>query len=317
MVQIRGHYINLETAVSRRQKIEKHLKQLSWGYSYSRFRAETSNDTEASKRGLTKGEYGLWKSWIKLLKNTIESADIQSYDYLHILEDDAILNQKMIEVLDQLDPTKYGIELLATEMYANEEIWRSLIETWKRQTQKRTIGILLLFTGCASSVLIPSKSVKKIYEELKKEYKQSEILLPIDNTIVKLENQKRLRVGCTFPFLSSIDQELIADSNIQSFEQTSSSIILTQQINGLLRKQLSVETDDKDYNKITTMLVKLASSRDNTEYVIKLLKAALEIAQKEDLFRYRVDPRLKGEANNPQNDLHLNQDIINDESIRK
>lgn len=303
MVKIRGHYINLETAVSRREKIEKHLNELHWGNSYSRFSAETSNNAEASERGLTKGEYGLWKSWIKLLEYTIKTADIDSYDYLHILEDDAVLKQEMKTSLEKLNPVGHNIELIVTEMYTNEEIWRGLIEIWTNQRQKDSIGMLLQYTGCLSSSLIPKRSVNKVYEELKREYERSKILLPIDNTIVKLKDQKRLKVACTVPYLSSIDQALVIDSNIQAFEGSSESIILTQQVNGILREQLSLQSKNENYIKITSLLIDLAKSRDNSKYAIKLLTAALEIAREEDLFRYRTDPRLKDAPNNPQSEL--------------
>lgn len=301
-MKIRGYYINLDNSLSRREKMEAHLKELSWGNSYKRFSAQESEKNEAEERGLTKGEYGLWKSWIKLLGQIVSKSDFNSYDYLHILEDDAVIYEKMFSVLNQLNIAKQGIEILVTEMYANEEIWRHLSKIISRSKGKKSIGIFMHYTGCTSSVLIPTKSIGKVYAELNDIFKHDNKLQPIDNTIVKLQHQGRLKIGCTVPFLSRIDQDSIQTSNIQSVEERSSSIMRTQQINSLLRQQLSISKDEQIYNKILTLLIDLAKQQNKSEYKISLLTAALNLAKKEEIFRYRLDPRLKDTPNNPQND---------------
>lgn len=303
MVKINGYYINLDTAQTRRERIEEHLEKLSWGKSYKRFTAETSEPEEARARGLTQGEYGLWKSWIKLLEHTIYQSNFNSYDYLHILEDDAIINKDMIQILSQLNPARHGIEILVTEMYTNEELWRAFIKRYTIAKDKNSPGMLLIYTGCLSSTLIPSQSIKKVYMELSREFTQSETLHPIDNTIVKLEHKNRLKVACTVPFLSHINQNFIINSNIQSFEESSTDVILTQQVNGLLRQQLSRDSNKEIYDEILGLIMELAALKKNDTYKTKLLSAALEIAQKEGLFRYRLDPRLVDAPNNPQNNM--------------
>ena len=158
------------------------------------------------------------------------------------------------------------------------------------------------YTGCTSSVLIPAKSICKVYAELNNIFKHDKKLHPIDNTIVNLQHQKRLKIGCTVPFLSRIDQNSIQSSNIQGFEERSASIINTQQINSLLRQQLSMDADEQIYEKILTLLIDLAKLQNKSKYKIGLLSAALKLAKEEEIFRYRLDPRLKGTPNNPQND---------------
>ena len=301
MVRIEGYFINLNKARTRRKRMEEHLQQLPWGKCYKRFSAETSNTAEAEQRGLTAGEYGLWKSWIKLLEQTVRNSNLNEYDYLHILEDDAILNKDLIKILDQLNPTQHGIEILTTEMYVNEEIWNALAPQWQKQRKKQSTGMLLKYTGCLSSTLIPSKSIEKVLAKLREEYLKSRILHPIDNTIVRLEHEKLLKVACTLPFLSHVEHNSIAESNIQSFDNNSTNIILTQEINCLLRKQLSWERNKEDFGNLIKMLLELADLGNNREYENMLLKAALNLAKTDNLFRYKYDPRLRNAPNNPQN----------------
>jgi hypothetical protein len=70
------------------------------------------------------------------------------------------------------------------------------------------------------------------------------------------------------------------------------------------------------YDKILTLLIELANLQNRSEYKINLLSAALELAKKEEIFRYRIDTRLKDAPNNPQNDnKNRQQKIKADENL--
>ena len=61
-----------------------------------------------------------------------------------------------------------------------------------------------------------------------------------------------------------------------------------------------MDTDEQIYNNILTLLIDLAKLQNKSAYKESLLSAALELAKKEEIFRYRIDPRLKDAPNNPQ-----------------
>ena len=92
MAKIKGFYINLEAEKEREKILIKELSEKGRLEVYSRFSAIEGDKAGAEEKGLSKGEDGLWKSWIKLLENV--KTDEKNFDYIHIIEDDVIISDE-------------------------------------------------------------------------------------------------------------------------------------------------------------------------------------------------------------------------------
>ena len=122
MATIKGFYINLDTSVSRKTKVEQNLQQQGLNDWYRRFPAIKATDEEASKKGLYKGELGLWRSWMCILKGEIKSTKII---VIYILEDDAVIGPTFKKFASKLDESE-RFDILFTDMHVNAQIYTRL-----------------------------------------------------------------------------------------------------------------------------------------------------------------------------------------------
>jgi GR25 family glycosyltransferase involved in LPS biosynthesis len=300
MTRIKGFFINLEKSKNRRDRTEKHLSIQKLANKYTRFNAQTSTQMEAEQRGLNRGEYGLWKSWVKLLLYTLEETSIESYDYLHIIEDDAVLNPNLHKQIEEISKSCSSTHMILTDMYTNEEIWRkctSLVESLKK---KEEVILTKTYTGCLSSALIPTKDIKHIYNLLRKLLAEKNNLLPLDNAFRALQKKGKLNISCTLPFLTTIDQQSIISSDIQEYSLADARVRLTQQLNALLRNQLSVLATEDITKEILGTIEGLAKCCNEETIKTAIIENALKLGKEKELFRYIVQPRLRGQPGNDQ-----------------
>ena len=161
MDKVFGRYINLASSKRRRKEMQEQFMQLGVVQFYKRFEAETGDEYIAQKKNLKKGELGLWRSWLKLLNE--EANNLQDYEYLHILEDDAVLSNEFIALANNLNKWENKYDLLVTDMYVNPSIYGVFDSTYKSLMSKRNIILTEKnYTGCTSSCLIPKHRIKKI-----------------------------------------------------------------------------------------------------------------------------------------------------------
>ena len=92
-------------------------------------------------------------------------------------------------------------------------------------------------------------------------------------------------------------------STIQQREQQDQSVLLTQQICSNLRRQLSVLNSGEPTEDLIRLMHRLAQdhgqpSQDELTRTITL--QLMHLAEQQNLLRYGVQPRLKGEPDNGQ-----------------
>lgn len=305
MPDLRGRFINLRESTDRRKEIEDQLDELNVSQYYERFEAIRGEKYEAERRGLNSGELGLWKSWLKILEEE-ENLCQQDYVYLHIIEDDCILNEKLYSLLQNNRGINRKFDAIATDMYVNPSVYEVLKERCILNRSNSVTQIVRLYTGCTSSVLIHSSKIKKVYSTLAEVFANTKILLPIDNYFRKSDKDDRLCIGVTLPFLSSIRQERIVESTIQGTGKENSGITLTQELCSILRKELSISPNEaNDIKKLIEVYAELVRhkegegiGRTNNDITIE---AILKGAEQKKILEYKYRKGLKGEANNPQN----------------
>ena len=94
-----GRYINLATAVDRRQRIERNLFELGINGLFHRYEAQPyGGDTP---KGLTKAEFGCLLSHCEVLRAQTENIQI-------VLEDDVVLSEHFRDVVEALPASIYS-----------------------------------------------------------------------------------------------------------------------------------------------------------------------------------------------------------------
>ena len=301
MKRVKGIYINLAECTERRRQFKDQLKTLGISENYARFEAIKGDKYEARCRGISAGEIGLWKSWMKILEDQREKKT--DSDFIHIAEDDALISKTFVELIGKLR-VEPDWDMLATDMYVNPSIYNSWAESHRKLFREKKIGIIKgIYTGCTSSIVMPINSCDKILRALKREWMSGKNLIPIDNMFVRLNQNKELKIARSAPFVTSVREESIKESTIQTQINANQAIISTQQICFHLRRQLSVFNTGNDVIQIASELMKLAeiSGEDikhNTED--RLIADLLEILDMNKLARYKQRKNLIGEPLNKQ-----------------
>ena len=303
MANIRGFYVNLDHCEERRQRLERNLKELGIAQRYERYRAISGDEENARDRGLNAGEFGIWQTWLELLRN-ISTATASEWDYLHVLEDDAEISSQFIDFCDQLSGSEPVFDVLVTDMYVNPSIHRALAEQHDQMKWRDAIKIRRdVYSGCLSSVMIHRSRVSSVLRMLEDVWRQPGQLLPLDNTLRRLMHEKRLSIARTAPFLTSVREEDVLQSSIQPRQNQSVDVVLTQALCTHLRRQLSTLEDNEDLASISQLLIQLSDAKnsDQSRRTRRLLtKQMLRIAEDESLLIYARDPRLDAEPDNDQ-----------------
>ena len=301
MTQLKGVFINLDDQRERRSRLERHLGQLGLEGRYQRFSAVRGDPDRARERGLNPGEFGLWQSWLDLLQSASAS---EGFDYLHIVEDDVELSREFVVFSEGLNPDGGAFDLLVTDMYVNPSIHRALAMQHDQQRRQRVIDVRSdLYTGCLASVLIHRQRIGPVLEQLKQPFEAGCRLLPLDNALRQLQQQGKLRIGRTLPFLTGVWADSITRSSIQPRQQQDAEVLLTQRICSNLRRQLSVLCHNKLTAELADLLEQLAKTRGPDQgwsTRIGISQRLMDLADQQDLLRFASDPRLFHQPDNPQ-----------------
>ena len=303
MASFKGFYINRDKDSKRESSLKKELNKKGKLQMYERFRAVEGNAHEAAKKSLRAGEHGLWKSWIKLLEK-IESDNNKNYDYVHIIEDDAVVSDGLYSLIEQLNSGGVVADILMTDMYTNISIYnvfRKHVEEYLYSKTPLPLSTTNEYTGCAASCIIHKNKIEKINSLLKGEYGCSS-LIPIDNYFRRLSREGSLTIATTIPFLTTVQLSSISESTIQERKSKEETITLTQVYNTHLRRMLSVFREDTSAQE----MIEIARTITDTNKAqkdrlnIKLIECLNYFMEKERILRYREDTRLLREEGNPQ-----------------
>ena len=302
MAIVRGRFINLASSTGRRRRLEQHLHDLGISKRYSWFPAISGDATAAAALGLGAGEWGLWQSWLQLLQEELNSPEA-SFDWLHIVEDDAELSRPFRVFCQQLKPGLPAFELLFTDMYVNPSIYRSFAPQHQALHTRGEVQFKTdLYTGCTASVLIHRDHISKVLHHLKTSVDTKGALLPLDNQLRRLIHQRQLRFARTAPFLSGVQNASIAESTIQNRVQENRSVVLTQQICTNLRRQLSLLDCSNANHAMIQLMLQLAgdhSQPNPTQLNQSITLRLIQLAEDHNLLSYRPHPRLRDEPDNP------------------
>ena len=216
-----GYYINLDRSPDRRREVEAQLEACRLADRYQRFPA-VDGMTLAQGR-LSPGAVGCFHSHYEALREGRSSGQC-----VHILEDDVLLSKytasalhRIIEngTLDRFDLfyTEALIPIVREVLLPRKELFESIVGARKNPSAPinfRIVDITKLYRACTSSYLVGTKSIDRVLEVLKRELDIGPSL-PIDLYYQKLARAGKLKIGCLFPYATSVRLEHILDTTIQ------------------------------------------------------------------------------------------------------
>ena len=302
MAKLKGYYINLDKDKERERILRDVLNKKGKLLVYEKFTAVEGNIEEASKKSLRAGEQGIWKTWIKLLKK-IEQESNEDYDYVHIIEDDVIVSDRLYGLIEEMNSKETAVDIIMTDMYTNISVYKAF-ENHVAKTFEQPEQFELLttgnYTGCLPSCIIHRSKIKKIRLLLEEEYKSSS-LIPIDNYLRKKNKKGELAIITIIPYLTTVQLSSISASTIQDRQEEERTITNTQIYNTFLRRRLSVfreETEVENMTKVAKHIVG-TNSRRKDRLEAHLIDSMNTFLEEERVLRYRIDERLQDE-DNPQ-----------------
>lgn len=308
MPKVKGIYISLEECHERRTRLETHLSELNIRKNYSYYKAIKGEECEGKIRGLKKGEIGIWKSWIDILRNEVRDTT-KVYEYLHVIEDDAILSNELLAFLEKLPTENVGFDILYTDMYVNPIVYKQLSPEHKELRAKKHIKVIKgVYTGCMSSCLIHRSRIDKILNELEKYINNEKFLIPIDNYIRRLMLAQVLKICYTAPFLTCVDKRSIANSTIQVREYSKNSVTLSQEFCYYLRKNLGInEIEEEEILESCKLLLDITKNLvecvdDKIDQTTEIIDYLVTYCLEKKVLRYKLEPRLKNEPMNEQSE---------------
>jgi GR25 family glycosyltransferase involved in LPS biosynthesis len=294
---VRGFCINLPAQQRRRERVLQHLQSLELPGRYQLFEARCGDPDPAPRRGLSRGEDGLWRSVLALLEQLLQPGALEDVDLVHILEDDVELSPQFCRWLGALDLSalRDDLDLLFTDMYAGPTVFpnrHAFFEDAFATNQLRWLAGNE-YTGCTSSWLIPAGRLQRVQALLQGAYAQPRPI-PIDNLLRQLLLAGELQGVISVPFLTSIDLQSQALSAIQ--DQSEQAVAVTARVADRLRRHLSVLRQPDDLADLLPLLAQLLPAERLSAHLGQLVAAV----QAERGFKYSYDPRLLDQAGNPQ-----------------
>lgn len=209
----RGTYINLDRSVDRRSHILSELERAGVGERFERFPALDGASVARSSRqlGLSNGVWGCLNSHLAVMKRHIGGDD-----WLHILEDDAVLSRFFKPGLDAVtgDPAWAGFDIVFTNsrIFGGAAMAARLAELFDASTVVDPTGTVTgLSSICAvrlgsfvfvlaTSYLVNPASIEKLVALLEAE--TAENPYPLDLIYSNLAAAGKITAAVTMPYLS-------------------------------------------------------------------------------------------------------------------
>ena len=286
MATFEGVIISLPEAKLRRRNIKQNLKKLGHTNNYKWFPAIQGSHDQKNRKGLSKGEHGLWLSILTILESSIDTKS----DYLHLLEDDAVLSSQFFEWVTRLPSEPSNTNIYFTDMWVGKQNFHGLKDLAKIAKKKnKTIAITdKSYSGCTASWLIHKKHIPYVRSLLRHGFETiNSTRIPLDNFIRRLIYSSKLSVKVSLPFLTSIDLYEQYESSIQ--DSAIKAVQATRVLECLLRRRLSVLSEPKDLNITSQILNDLMTSEEIDEWLAESLLPYLEGKNK---YQYTMDKRL-------------------------
>lgn len=204
-----GAFINLDRGLDRRAAMETQFRGLEPPVSYRRFPAIEGNPFGVQSASLTEGEIGNFTSHTLLLQMHLNSAA-----HLHVLEDDAMMARRMPVFLDAIIASgaldAHDILFTETMVPMNAAFYRDGRRRYRQNIRRGPDGTALAvhfdiipYIASVSSYVVNRASIRKV-SELANEALAGGPNLPFDNFLNDSAQRGRLKIGCVFPFITSI-----------------------------------------------------------------------------------------------------------------
>jgi GR25 family glycosyltransferase involved in LPS biosynthesis len=224
MMPYRGIYINLDRCPERRRAMESEFARFNLAPRYGRLRAADGNQAGLASPLKNPGEIGCFLSHAKAVQENLDAGQ-----NLHVIEDDTVFANCAAQTLDwaiasgELD----AFDILYTDIampLANDSyrMFKSLFDEAVTRDAAGTIGsvkfraldlkeIAFLTT---SSYLVNKHSLRKLNRLYEDEIAEN-IRLPIDLFFRNQAQVGALKIGCLFPFVTSINVEDTLTSTVR------------------------------------------------------------------------------------------------------
>jgi GR25 family glycosyltransferase involved in LPS biosynthesis len=208
IMSYQGFYINLDRSIDRRTHIESEIARCGLQHRYRRFPAAEGNVLDFPNPHLKEGEIGCFTSHYLALKNNLHSTD-----HFHIVEDDVVFSRILEPTIEEIISLKafsdYDILFTATFVPLHNGVYNRLKKRYEwlanqsKSAGRPVVCILEDYYVSTTSYIVKPPAIKKIveiYEETLTKRAKS----PVDLYIRQKANQQALRVGCLFPFITSL-----------------------------------------------------------------------------------------------------------------
>jgi GR25 family glycosyltransferase involved in LPS biosynthesis len=239
-----GFFINLDRSVDRRNHMEEQLRAGGLDH-YRRFSGSDGRLIRTSSKR-TPGEVGTYLSHLNLLR-IAASGDRP----IHVLEDDVIVSALTADAISAVIANRVleQFDLLFLETYVGRDVqhvrrWRAVFDevrqrAWPVRTadQLRVMDITSSYLFGTTSYLAQPSGMKRVVAVLDEEWRRGPTI-PLDRVMQAAARAGRLRIGCLFPFVTSLDLHLNSLSEAKRAERTDD--ILVQ---SLLRYSFYVNAD--------------------------------------------------------------------------
>lgn len=212
-----GFYINLDRSTSRRAETETQLARYGLSGLYQRFPAIEGNARSfPNPVKLGEGELGCFTSHYAVLEQNLGNRQ-----HLHIVEDDVVFSRYMAEVLRAViaEGNLDHYDILYTDLFipTSNILYRELKKAYNGNVARDDRGGVTNASfnvmdmkgqkfGGTTSFLVGQKSIGRLRDLYEGELKKG-AMLPIDLFICKKAEEGAIKVGCVFPFVTSIKIE--------------------------------------------------------------------------------------------------------------
>ena len=218
-----GFYINLDRRVDRRAEIEAELARCGLTDAYMRFSATDGNALGFPNPHIKSGEMGCFASHYMLLKQNLDETRP-----LHIIEDDVIFSSASAQAINGvIDRGLFGdcdivytdvlIPLLNDAYKAYKEFYDATVTRDKNGNIAKVafsvVDLKGLLFGSTSSYMVNKNSIRKLHELYRHEI-SNEPRTSNDLFIRRLCHEGALKVGCLFPFATSVRLDHIVETDI-------------------------------------------------------------------------------------------------------
>lgn len=204
--------------------MEQQIAMYNLGERYKRFVAADGNTLNFPNSRLKTGEMGCYTSHFLLLQENLESNQA-----LHVMEDDVLLaacmEQAITFILESGALDTFDIIYTDTSVPTANNYYKTYKVLFDQIVKRNEAGDITeasfqlidmqdRFFGTTSSFLISPRSIRKLHNLYARELTKGPSV-PVDVFIHELTKQNILKVGCIFPFITSLRLDCIINTTIE------------------------------------------------------------------------------------------------------